>query len=110
MLEDIANQMAANADILYSQLLVLYCPDTADVALARIVSAPEVVTRVSMKSTGYPDPKSDYLCVQLSWISAKQWISGIHAAQIDQYVQRNGGRRGEPTAVRWVELSQMRAG
>ena len=100
--------VAANADLLYSQLLVLYCPETRNVALARIVSAPELVSKLAMNNTGYPDPKSDYLCVEVSWVRSQQWVNGIQAEEIDRYVQRQGKARGTPTAVQWADLSQMR--
>jgi hypothetical protein len=102
--------VAQNADTLYSQLLVLYCPKTGAVALARIVSAPELVSKAAMKNAGYPDPKSDCLCVQVSWISLEQWIAGIRAADIDQYLKHEGRQTGAPTTVSWADLSKIGAG
>lgn len=99
--------VAANAELLYAQLLLLYCPAQNTVALARIISEPERVDRDAMKSTGYPRPSSDYLCVQLSWVASQELAAPISADHIDQLVQRMGKRRGEPVAVTWAALENM---
>ncbi len=99
--------VAANAELLFSQLLILYCPDANRVALARIISRPEVIEQAAMKSMGYPNPSSDYLCVQLSLVSAQEVAIPFNANQIARLVARLGKREGEPTAVRWVELANM---
>lgn len=99
--------VAANAELLYCQLLLLYCPAQNTVALARIVSGPERVDRAAMKNTGYPRPSSDYLCVQLSWVSSQEWVVPFSAGNINQLVQGMGKRRGEPVAVSWADLENM---
>jgi uncharacterized protein len=104
-----AGGVAANAELLYSQLLLLYCPDIGTIALARIVSGPELVRNAAMKSTGYPDPASDYLCVQLSWVSDQVLVAHLSADRIDQLVQHLGKLKGEPVSVNWAELERLRA-
>jgi predicted component of viral defense system (DUF524 family) len=99
--------VSATEELLYSQLLVLYCPSTDRVGVARIVNNPSVVSMQSMMRTGYPDPRSSYLCVQISWIHAPHWLDGIHASKIDRYVRRLGRPKGMPTAARWADLSTV---
>lgn len=96
--------VTANAELLYSQLLLLYCPAMGCAALARIVSAPELIWNAAMRSTGYPEPASDYLCVQLSWVPDQVIVANLSAEGIDQYVQGMGKLRGEPVAVNWAAL------
>jgi hypothetical protein len=104
-----AGGVSQSADLLYCQLLLLYCPETEHVVLGRIISDPELVVRAAMKKTGYPNPSSDYFCVQVSWVSHQHFIAALSAAQIDQYVQQMGRLRGEPVAVCWRDLNDMRA-
>ena len=96
--------VAPDAELLYSQLLLLYCPELGSVALARIVSGPELVEKHAMKRTGYPSPSSDYLCVQLSFVPGEEIRAPVNADQIVRLVESRGKLRGEPTAVRWSEL------
>jgi predicted component of viral defense system (DUF524 family) len=96
--------MSGDSNLLYSQLLLLYSPDTETVALARIISEPELVKRDAMKSTGYPDPSSDYWCVQLNWLPIPESIRMLSAAEIDVLVGTMGKLRGEPTAVTFGDL------
>lgn len=67
--EDRPGGVLEDAELLYSQLLLLYSPDQNLIALARILSDPERISRSAMRSTGYPNPSSDYFCVQIGWIS-----------------------------------------
>jgi len=99
--------IAANAEILYSQLLLLYCPEADRVTLARIVSGPEVVEKVAMIGMSYPNPSGDYLCVQLSFVTSNEIGVPFRVSQIVQLVERLGKIYGEPTAVRWVDLANM---
>jgi len=102
--QDRTGGVAANSGLLYSQLLLLYCPDNGKVALARIVSDPVLVNNAAMKSTGYPEPTSDYLCVQLSWLADQDCVAHLSAGWVDQHVQNMGKLRGEPVAVKWSAL------
>lgn len=97
-----------NAELLYSQLLLLYGPSIDIVALARIVSGPELVSRAEIVATGYPSPNSDYLCVQLSWVSQRLLLVGMEADAIDRFVVQRGQIRGQPTSVRWGGLAAIR--
>jgi hypothetical protein len=98
--------VSASAGLLYSQLLVLYCPTAGTIRVGRIVSGPELISKLAIKNTGYPDPRGDYLCVQVYWIRAP-WISGVTAERIDEYV-RGLGLGGVPTTIRWGQLARMR--
>lgn len=99
--------IAANAEILFSQLLLLYCPEENRVALARIVSGPEFVDRVAMNGMCYPNSSGDYLCVQISFVSDQEIRVPFKADQIVRLVKHLGKTYGEPTAVRWVDLANM---
>jgi hypothetical protein len=99
--------VTANAEILFSQLLLLYCPDKNRVALARIVSGAEFVDGSAMKGMGYPNPSGDYLCVQISLVPTSEVAVPFLAEQIVELVGRLGRAYGEPTAVRWLELANM---
>jgi predicted component of viral defense system (DUF524 family) len=96
-----------DAELLYCQLLLLYCPELNDVRLTRIVSGPELIQKTAILSTGYPNPTSDYLCVQLSWVQSQECVAAFCAEQIDRLVQGMGRLKGEPTAVRWADLQQQ---
>lgn len=102
-----AGGVAANAELLYSQLLLLYCPDKGKVALARIISDPELVHKEAMQSTGYPEPTSDYLCVQLSWLAEQDCVAHLSAGWIDQHARSRSKLRGEPVSVKWAELMKV---
>lgn len=99
--------VAANAALLYSQLLLLYCPEANRVGLARIVSGPEFVDNMAMKNTRYPNPSTHYWCVQLSLVPSEEVGVPFGAKQIVRLVERLGKLYGEPTPVRWAELANM---
>jgi predicted component of viral defense system (DUF524 family) len=96
--------VSSNADILYSQLLVLYAPSIDVVALARIVSAPERISQSMIRATGYPEPVSDYLCVQIAALMTEPLLGGVTAADIGRLAQELSGRRGRPVGVAWSRL------
>ena len=97
----------ANAELLFSQVLVLYCPANAKVAIARIISDPEEVVLGAMVRTGYPNPSSDYLCVQLNWLSNQKCVAALNAERIDEFVKMATGLKGAPLAVEWATLARM---
>ncbi|WP_080432163.1 DUF2357 domain-containing protein [Burkholderia ubonensis] len=94
----------AGAALLSSQLLLLYCPSTQEVALARIVSDAEEVSETGMIAAGYPTPRGDYWCVQIQWLAHNQWLQGLSPNSIDSYVRNLGLEYGEPTRVSWSEI------
>ena len=94
--EERVGGVTSTTAVLYCQLLMLYCPELETIALARVVSSPERVDREAMKVTGYPNPTSDYWCIQLSWLAAPDSIAGLRAASISAVVERMGKRKGEP--------------
>lgn len=102
--EERAGGVRADAALLQSQLLLLYCPELEQLALARIVSDAEQVSRASMKATGYPKPSSDYWCVQLSLIARPDWVADLSASRIARHVEELGLRRGAPVRVSWGSL------
>jgi predicted component of viral defense system (DUF524 family) len=99
--------LQANSQLLYSQLLLLYCPETNDVELVRILSEPELVHESAMAATGYRSPKGSYLCVQLGWLSNQLSTSRIQARAVDDLVRRTSLLRGAPIAVSWGELKAL---
>jgi predicted component of viral defense system (DUF524 family) len=96
--------VAQSAELLYCQLLLLYCLDNGSIALARIISDPELMRCGAMASTGYPDPVSDYWCVQIHWIGNQQCVTMLTPELVDRFVRSKGRLFGEPMAVNWSEL------
>jgi predicted component of viral defense system (DUF524 family) len=96
--------VALNAELLYSQLVLLYGPSIDLVALARIVSGPEKVSQVAMQATGYPDARGDYLCVPLSDIRREMMLSDAVASQVLRLAISLTGVRGMPVSVSWGQL------
>lgn len=96
--------MAENADLLYSQLLVLYGPAINVVAIARIVSGPQRASRVQMQAAGYPDPRGDYLCVHLSALTIGGPLNDVSASAIEQLATSATGRVGQPVGISWGQL------
>ena len=102
-----AGGVSSNAALLYSQLLLLYCPDTKALALARVVSDPELVEQGAMEGTGYPNPTGNYWCIQIAWLAGSRLLSGISSASIANVVERRGRIKGEPLALSWAELNAV---
>ncbi|SAL13467.1 hypothetical protein AWB68_00188 [Caballeronia choica] len=102
-----AGGVRSDARLLQAQLLLLYCPSMVRLALARIVSDPECVACAGMKATGYPEPRGDYWCVQLTWIDRADWLIGFSSSALDAFVRRSGRLRGEPTVLSWAELRRL---
>ena len=96
--------VAANAEVLYSQLLLLYGPSTNVVAIARIVAGPERISREAIRATGYPDPRSDYLCVQLSRLYENTLFPQASALDVERLAFQLSGMRGQPVMVTWGQL------
>lgn len=98
--------IAENADLLYSQLLVLYGPAINIVAVARIVAGPQRISQVQMQATGYPSPRGDYLCVQLSGFTTDSPLRGVSASAIEQLATGVTGRFGQPVGMSWGQLTE----
>jgi len=102
--EERVGGVPSSTSLLYCQLLLLYCPALERVALARVVSDPELVDKHAMERTGYPAPTSDYWCIQLRWVSTTESIATLSAADVSAEVASMGKRKGEPTATSWSAL------
>jgi predicted component of viral defense system (DUF524 family) len=94
----------AHSPLLRCQLLLLYSPAANRTALARIVSLPENVDRQAMVATGYPEPRGDYWCVQLSWVSRPTALQGLSAAAVRQHLRASGLLEGAPASLSWAQL------
>jgi uncharacterized protein len=105
--EERTGGVRSDAALLQSQLLLLYCPEMEQLALARIVSDAERISRESMKATGYPKPSSDYWCVQLSLITRSDWAADLSASRIARHVEELGLARGAPVRVSWGSLRAL---
>ncbi|RQR43229.1 MULTISPECIES: DUF2357 domain-containing protein [unclassified Burkholderia] len=100
----------AGAALLSSQLLLLYCPSTQEVALTRIVSGAEKISEAGMSESGYPVPRGNYWCVQIQWLAHDQWLQSLSPHSIDTYVKNLGLEYGEPISVRWSEILSLAGG
>jgi hypothetical protein len=96
--------VALNAGLLYSQLILLYGPSLDRIAMARIVSGPELIDLGAMKATGYPSPSSNYLCVQLSDVGHDAAVHEVSSESVERFVTAATGRRGQPMSVTWGQL------
>jgi uncharacterized protein len=105
--EQRAGGVRSDATLLQSQLLLLYCPEAEQLALARIVSDAERVSLDGMKATGYPRPSSDYWCVQLSMLARSEWVADLSASLVDRHVQTLGLARGAPVQVTWGSVRAL---
>ncbi|MFA8325280.1 DUF2357 domain-containing protein [Burkholderia ubonensis] len=97
----------AGSALLSSQLLLLYCPSTQEVALARIVSDAEEISEAGMTAAGYPAPRGNYWCVQIQWLRHDHWFRSLSSHSIDSYVRTLGVAYGEPTSVSWGDLLSL---
>lgn len=91
----------ASADLLHSQLLLLYCPSTQQIALARIVSDAEVISLAGMVAMDYPEPRGEYWCVQLRWLDQIQWLRGFSPSKIEECATSQGLLYGAPARTSW---------
>ena len=91
----------AGADLLHSQLLLLYCPSTQQIALARIVSDAEEISLAGMVAMDYPEPRGVYWCVQLRWLDQLQWLRGFSPSKIEEYARSQGLLYGAPARTSW---------
>jgi predicted component of viral defense system (DUF524 family) len=99
--------VTANADMLRSRFLLLYCPSLGKVALTRIISDPEFVARQAMERAGYPKPRGDYLCVQWAWGASQEWLGGLSADDVDRFVKNLGSSEGAPTPALWQDVVRL---
>jgi len=98
------------ATLLSSQLLLLYCPSTHEVALARIVSDAEEMTEAAMAAAGYPAPRGNYWCVQVQWLPRDHWLDRLSPHSIDAYVTSQGLAYGEPISISWGDVVSLAQG
>jgi predicted component of viral defense system (DUF524 family) len=93
--------------LLQSQLVLLYCPETSSVRLARLLADPELVSRKELVASRYPRPGGEaYWCVQIGWVGQPNWLEGITAAGIVELLGRHGLVYGAPALMSWAELRQ----
>lgn len=100
--------VSADALLLRSQLLVIYCPSTQLLGIWRVVGDAELVSEQQMLATAYPAPSGDYRCVQISELKRPQWIEGLDASAIDAFVVRSTGIQGMPVSVPWSQVDSLR--
>ncbi|RQZ58470.1 DUF2357 domain-containing protein [Burkholderia sp. Bp9004] len=93
--------------LLSSQLLLLYCLSTHEVALARIVSDAEEITEAGMAAAGYPSPRGSYWCVQVQWLARDHWLDRLSPHSIDAYVRSYGLAYGEPISISWGDVMSL---
>lgn len=99
--------VSSGAALLSSQLLLLYCPATQEIAFARVVSDAEEITEVGMAAAGYPAPRGNYWCIQIQWLTHEHWLHGLTSQAIDTYVRNRGAMYGEPIRVLWSEVISL---
>lgn len=97
----------AGAALLQSQLLLLYCPATQQVEIARIVSDAEEITAAGMVAMDYPNPRGNYWCVQLRWLVQSQWTRGLSSHLIESHVSTLAQTEGEAVCVLWGALQSL---
>lgn len=102
-----AGGVRADSPLWQSQLLLLYCPESDQIALARIISEPLRISLGAMKSMAYPEPQSDYWCVQLGRLRRHDSLTGLRAAQVDEYLRNMGCLKGEPVVLSISELESI---
>jgi uncharacterized protein len=102
--------VSADATLLQSQLLLLYCPSMDKVALARIVSDAEEISITGMTAMRYPVPRGSYWCVQLQWFEQTHWTREFSPHSIDAYVRGMGLEYGEPVSVLWSQVLSLTEG
>jgi uncharacterized protein len=100
--------VARTADLMNSQLALMYCPANEQCVLVRIVSDPQLVEEQAMKASEYPQPRGAYWCVQIAWLSRQDWIADVRAETVDRYVERIASPRGAPVAIKWQDLVRLR--
>ena len=104
--EERSGGVGADAALLQSQLLVLYCPESDQLALARIVSNAERISCDGMRATGYPNPRGDYWCVQVSLVAPPEWPIDLTPSQIHSYTKKRG-LVGAPAQITWGMLGYL---
>lgn len=93
--------------LLQSQLVLLYCPETDAVRLARVLTDPALVSRKEMVASRYPNPRGDaYWCAQIGWVGKSNWIDGITAGALVSLLTRKGLVYGAPALMSWAEVRQ----
>ncbi|MBI5278941.1 MAG: DUF2357 domain-containing protein [Burkholderiales bacterium] len=96
--------VSADASLLHSQLVLLYCPASGELQLARVLSDPELLSSEALKATGYPKPGGpSYLCVQIGFVNAT-WIAQLSAVQVAAFLATSGHLVGVPYMTTWGEL------
>lgn len=102
-----AGGVAPESTLFQCQLLLLYCPSSGDVGLARLVASPELLSTEALQATGYPRPGGEeYWVVQLAWLNQPKWLSGFTALGLARYVEREGFVYGAPAVVTWSQLME----
>jgi predicted component of viral defense system (DUF524 family) len=94
--------------LLQSQLLLLYCPDSGDVELFRIIGEAELASAQAMAQTSYPQPQGDYWCVQISPLGHWEWTEGVTAQAVNKHVMERTGVRGLPTLADWRSVLSLK--
>lgn len=105
--QDRTGGVGPQSALLQSQLVLLYCPDTGSVRLARSLADPELVSRKEMLGSRYPNPRGDaYWCVRIGWVGQSNWVEGITADAIVSLLNRRGLVLGAPALMAWSDLRQ----
>jgi uncharacterized protein len=97
--------VAADSALFNAQLILLYCPSTNAIRVARVVSGPEQLTALELKATGYPNPQGPaYWCIQLSWVNRPDWVHKLTCGLVERTLASRGLPYGGPVLLTWAEL------
>lgn len=99
--------VAADSILLRSQSVLLYSPATEQVAVARIISVPELVSGSAMANTGYVKPRGNYWCVQLARVPHPSWFAKLSAKRIEECLMERGFIKGEPVTMTWGAIRAL---
>ncbi len=96
--------VSLGADLLHSQLLLLYSKKIGLVRLARVVSRPEPASAEAMKAAGYPSPGGEYFCVQITDLTELRASISLSATDIEMFATALTGTVGKPVGSTWGKV------
>lgn len=100
---------ALDAQLLFSQLVLLYGPCLEKPVMARVTTDPRLLTQEQMIATRYPDPSGDYVCLGIQQIDSRDWLNGFDIPKLTDLVLQQTRELGSPAVFRWADLTACRS-
>ena len=92
------------AKALACDLVILSCPREGWSRLVKVCGEPQLMSKESMESMGYPNPRNLYYCFNIEQIGDSPWHEILNSEAVEKVRLCFSSVKGNPVSLSWLEL------